>query len=64
MYIKLHKVSWIKLIKFTKIWSPQNELTYPTVQTVTDNKININIPYIWPAFLSVNKWINIFVCIN
>ena len=28
-----------KLTKSTKIWSPQNKQTYPTVQTVTDNTI-------------------------
>ena len=43
-----------KLTKSTKIWSPQNEQTYLTVQTITDNTIKHKTPYNWPAFLAVN----------
>ena len=42
------------LKKSMKIWSPRNEQTYPTLQTVTTQQ-NINIPYNWPAFLAVKN---------
>ena len=44
-----------KLTKSTKIWFLQNEQTYPTVQSVTDNTKNTYIPYNWLAFLLVNN---------
>ena len=53
IYKTLENIMDKKLTKSTKIWFPQNEQTYPTVQIVTDNTINTNIPYIWPAF----KWV-------
>ena len=30
-----------KLTKYTKIWSPQNKQTYPTVQTIIDSTIKL-----------------------
>ena len=56
MHIKLNKLSWTKkLTKYTKIWSPRNKQIYPTVQTVTDNTVNTNIPYNWPDFVAVDN---------
>ena len=52
MYIKLHKLSWIRNYQ-----NPQkfNEQTYPTVQIVTDNTIkHKHMPYNLPTFLSVD----------
>ena len=42
MYIKLHKLSWIRNYQ-----NPQklNEQTYPTVQTVTVQHNEIDMPY-------------------
>ena len=57
-YYTVYKTSKIimdkKVIKSMKIWSPQNEQTYLTVQTITDNTIKHKTPYNWPAFLAVN----------
>ena len=55
MYTKLMKIIMDKkLMKSTKIWSPSNEQTYPTLQTVT-TQYNKNIPYNWSAFIAVNN---------
>ena len=42
---------------------PQNEQTYPTVQTVTDNTIK-HKHTLWPAFISSEYWNHIFIYIN